>query len=1335
MKNRIYKVLSTILSVAILFSVCSVVIGAETATGNNYYVMSGGTGNGTSPASPVATVADAVAKINSDGLTIGDTANVYIMQNENWADAKNIEFGNTTEHKMTAWSADGTMTAHTATIVIKKYNGTGTTLDNGNVYLAFTPNLGENVDMNLGGPTVFEDITLVAMRNSGDKQVLVNGYNATFGENTQYRQVNCSQFNSSNTWTEIQNANIQVGVTKWDLVDYNSEFTTTVNGSVSSINLISNTFARSTFNADYNLIVNTPGNGVTVSLGSGNGSGWAYFNKNLNIDVQDASKIVYRELSGFEARGAVQVIYRNAATERGELGITATNGIYEIVDTKNLLSFTDTTGVFNVSGGENVVATNQNGLEVEVIDGVLTLPSAGKWIVAVPKSKDYYVMSGGTGDGTSPASPVATVADAVAKINSDGLTIGDTANVYIMQNENWADAKNIEFGNTTEHKMTAWSADGTMTAHTATIVIKKYNGTGTTLDNGNVYLAFTPNLGENVDMNLGGPTVFEDITLVAMRNSGDKQVLVNGYNATFGENTQYRQVNCSQFNSSNTWTEIQNANIQVGVTKWDLVDYNSEFTTTVNGSVSSINLISNTFARSTFNADYNLIVNTPGNGVTVSLGSGNGSGWAYFNKNLNIDVQDASKIVYRELSGFEARGAVQVIYRNAATEKGELGITATNGIYEITDTNSALSFTAVAGTYKVNSEYLAAAKNTETGEVTVSDNGILTLPSLGKYTVDLCEEYVVDGDKLTVYKEGIIDLSAIAHEEKDNQLFVGWVYETTGTAPEGNTTFKYGDVLVAKYIDCTADDFIMEEAQVRDKTSLRYVFTQNKAVTNQLPEIVEYGALTLSTDTANGGEFFVDKAYVKSWSWDTTLTGDAITEFEPNTYGEQAIKVKADNILEENEDCLKYTLCITGLDTVDKSATFYGARGYLIFKDYNGIQQVLYTEQRQSSLYKAAAEAPDNEKTEDHKYIIDAYEADRTTANLDTLYAKTYISGPNATGEDADTNANHILYKQNGLTIGEALISTNRTNTQKTEILFFTDSHFNYTNEVDMASGNRVLMANYRARTWLGNGASGPITSKILNYASYFKKMVSGGDAVDYFSDGSLNMTYRLLTEKSINNSLSMLIGNHETGIYGGNALDISFNLPTIEEKESMKAVLNSKYFTNNATYYSEVMDGIKLIYLDNAFTVENGSYQFTEPQVAKLQADLEAARANDYPVLLFTHVPLCTYNDEYASVYTYDKYMDQRYGTESNHTGTLNFKDLREFCGSSGATEATQSVCELIRKNSDIVKGVFNGHTHIWAYTEIVGLNEDGTPNENRIPQYNVAGTPNGCALRIIVD
>ena len=62
--------------------------------------------------------------------------------------------------------------------------------------------------------------------------------------------------------------------------------------------------------------------------------------------------------------------------------------------------------------------------------------------------------------------------------------------------------------------------------------------------------------------------------------------------------------------------------------------------------------------------------------------------------------------------------------------------------------------------------------------------------------------------------------------------------------------------------------------------------------------------------------------------------------------------------------------------------------------------------------------------------------------------------------------------------------------------------------------------------------------------------------------------------------------------------------------------------------------------------------------------------------------------------------------GIAWKHSGNSAIKECRYttykgYLGGADDTQLTRDVCELIRKNADIVEGIFCGHTHENAYTE----------------------------------
>ena len=72
-----------------------------------------------------------------------------------------------------------------------------------------------------------------------------------------------------------------------------------------------------------------------------------------------------------------------------------------------------------------------------------------------------------------------------------------------------------------------------------------------------------------------------------------------------------------------------------------------------------------------------------------------------------------------------------------------------------------------------------------------------------------------------------------------------------------------------------------------------------------------------------------------------------------------------------------------------------------------------------------------------------------------------------------------------------------------------------------------------------------------------------------------------------------------------------------------------------------------------------------------------------------------------------------------------------------SSTSGANKDVYDLIVKNPDVIKGIFNGHMHSDFYSEIWSKNADGSDNPDVvIPQYTLTGSAyeTGHALRITI-
>ena len=667
-----------------------------------------------------------------------------------------------------------------------------------------------------------------------------------------------------------------------------------------------------------------------------------------------------------------------------------------------------------------------------------------------------------------------------------------------------------------------------------------------------------------------------------------------------------------------------------------------------------------------------------------------------FKKNLNLRIKNAVSVKNTVKSGKSAQtvvnGGIQLIIDKTTKLEGNInsikGLKAKKGIWQLTCVSGnpeKVTFTEKAGTFSVQRGYFVTAVN-EKGKEFYSKNEILKLPK-GKYEITVEQNISNNGEKITFNADSELDISRVKHTKKADKLFVGWINTKTSKPVQMIDEYKKGDTLEAKYIDFTESDFYMEEAQVRadGDAALRYVFTQNKAAIKKIPEIIEYGSIILPTDMANGRELFLNTPVVHEWKWDA----GTLDNFLPSITGDTPSTVVAKNILEENVKNLKYTLCLTEISET-RQLEFYGVRGYIKYKDSNGIERITYTKYEQSSLYKAAAETAEAEKTAVHNDIIKYAEVDDRALYWQMYPIEGYLD-TKVKGQENDPN--FVLYSQAGLTIGDVTINSGFRGIEPTEICFITDPHLNYINEQDIFENRQAALASYRGRNWLRDGSSGKTISNVMKYVANFKKTVMGGDSVDYLSDGAIEMTRRLIGDKSINGSIKMVLGNHETSEGCQPDIDV-VNKYSVEERLAML----QEDWTNNVLYDSDIMksssgkDNVMLIYLENGF----GKYH--KEQIEPLKRDIAIAKEKQIPVIIFQHIPMSV-----------------------------------NGVGKDAAPESIE-VTNLIRMNSDVIKGMFVGHEHQWEISKIVAVDGNGNANGKYIPQYTAYGAHYSGVMKITV-
>ncbi len=765
------KILSILISLLLIFSVCSVATVSAEATAAEYYVINGGTGDGKSADAPAATVNDVIATINADGLTAGDTATVYIMQKD-W----------TSTSELTYWadsSVGRNITAYDFTLEVKPYDASTTT------YLVYHNKANYNEFMVLGGPTIFDDITIVCCRNNYDP-ISLFGSSATFRDGVKYGTIGTSFGTTVTARTALPTAlgyyMVKKTITeKLDLVFENAFVTPASDIKNMSIIIGAVGPETATYNEDVNITFDNAD--INAYLNWGNTSdkgGTLTFKKNLNINIKNATAIINNQWvdATVNVEGAVQFIYDDATYLSGEVtdfaSVTVTGGVYKIKNESaeaDLLSFTETAGVYAVKEGFTAYATDSMGNVFTSENGLLTVPAVGAYTVTdeipeepVDKDTNYYVINGGIGDGDTAATPAATVNQAIATAVADGFTAGDTVTVYIMQKA-W----------TNTNELTYWadsSVGKDITAHDFTLEVKPYDASVTT------YLVYHNRANYNEYMVLGGPTIFDDITIVCCRQNYDP-ISLFGSSATFRDGVKYGTIGTSFGTTVTARTALPTAlgyyMVKKTVTeKLDLV-FENEFVTPASD-IKNMSIIIGAMGPETATYAEDVTFTFDNENINAYLNWGNtnsNGGTATFNKNININIKNATAITNNQFydAAVKVDGAVQFIVDKAATVLNGsptdfAGVTVTGGVYKLVNVSAVeelLSFTETAGTYAVKEGYTAYATDAE-GKLYTSENGLLTVPA-GEYTVsdEAPAEPVNYGD---VNDDGEIDVRDLVRAQK-----------------------------------------------------------------------------------------------------------------------------------------------------------------------------------------------------------------------------------------------------------------------------------------------------------------------------------------------------------------------------------------------------------------------------------------------------------------------------------------------------------------------------------------------------------------------------------------
>jgi len=1326
MKNTVYKLLSILLSVSLLLSVGVYATATSTELpANSYYVCSPGYKSyGTTQADgsenkPFETVYDLVKYVNENTqLGAGDTVNAIILQRSDYNTAygsATINSASAAVHSTTSWSYidDGKSStivpAHTYTLNICSPAGQQN-------HLAFSPKMGSNMDMKLNGPTIFDNVTLLNIEKGSEwKNVCLEGHDAIFTENCVWAWA--KTFNNA-TWASNmifpQRAeNLQMVRALSGKYEYSNPVNITLNAPVGNgaqspfqfyIPTYRNNSAYAIYNNDVNINIDNAASKIAFYWGCGYAAAAASeFNETLNINIKDAAAITNIDRAGPVAINNLQVIMPSdiSFTDVSTLeGVTVKNAWYINVDavSNNLISIaTDDSGKtipgkFNVAKGYAAVAKNTvTGEETPSVNGSLGL-AAGSYTVSfsTDESIEYYVKSPGyTSYGTTQADgslekPFETVYDLIEYVNENKvLSSKDVVTAIVLQRDDYSTAfgtATIDGTSTGVHSVTSLSykedeASSILPSHSFTLRICSPAGEKNCL-------AYSPKMGPNLDVKLGGPVIFDNVKILnTYYNIEAKTLCLQGNSTTFTDNCVF---SWAKMYANGTWNSDIYDNraeyMQMVRAYTGSYTYNNTVDININAPVGNGNKGQFEFyipssrvndVPVTFEKDVNITVNNAAAKVNFTWGNATqveSPKATTFEKNLNFIIKDATAITHTDSLGVvEINGALQVLFPDDidfADVTAFDGVTATKALFlKVQDIQknplilaTDESGNTIAGKFEVSGDYTAIVADTDGNVIKTSSNGILDLTDYnGAYEIRFAESYDNDGTKITVYETGEIDLSTVEHDDFEGKIFVGWAFED-GTYPEKVDSYEYGDVLYAQYIEYTTDDFGVEHIEIRDDSTestvapaLRFVFSENK----KLPNVTKRGILTLPITKSAGTELYLNEPVVKQWTWTT----DDKSAFTPSQTGDTPYNVEVKNILEETETQIKYSLCLTDI-TKDDYDSFYAVRGYIQYNDNNGIGYIFYSKQDVSSAYKAAAEADKETLTESEKAtfdsIINYVEGERIenywlangltkdgkiTSETTTQYLD---MGCGCFGKDTCTHKVFRMPTSDKLYIQDITLNLGIDGFEETQIGFMADVHFDYVDQTDIANKDMAL-SSYRGRTTFRPNQFYYAQRGMMEFGSIFKKTVLGGDVIDYMSNGTLNAMDRLVTKQSVKNrnvrfvvngttsadaiggSLSAVFGNHEP-IRLCQSDDKS--LKETWTNEQFHEVISKKW-PNDTYYSSEILldskgnEQVLMVYLDNSFITYNRA------QYEHFSVDIAYARNNNLPILIFQHRPMLTMNPE----------------------------------------------------------------------------------------------------------
>ncbi len=450
MRTKIYKLMSIVLSILIMFSVCAVAVSGAATDGPDkavYYVNGRGglTSKDTNPGTdkkPLKTIAGVINRAIADDYKENDTVVAQVVGSD-----------------IVDW---GEMVPHDFTLVI--------TSDVANAQVGTTANNAEFM-----GPVEIGNVEVLTKTQESKY----------FFGNKSFKIDSKAKLLASATFKLGQSAR---GVPEIDYpinahFEYPAQYIE-----------INNDFESTIYKQDLNIVYDSANGAPTFYLSL---QGANRYNANLNFDLKAAKSVTFSHTSDavFAATSTLQIINSTGSSIPLEpLNVENIHTKYILNNTssfKNALTFTEKAGKYAVdTNAYTIFATPvAGGDKIPASNGFLELPAAGVYdieIEKVPEYEDFWVKANADvarADG-SEEHPFATID---AAINASKLTSGDTLRLKVLG----TDA--VPWGGTVDNRGRA-----ILTAHNFTLDIDS-DTTGAIVG--------------DTDVKLGGPTNFNNVQI------------------------------------------------------------------------------------------------------------------------------------------------------------------------------------------------------------------------------------------------------------------------------------------------------------------------------------------------------------------------------------------------------------------------------------------------------------------------------------------------------------------------------------------------------------------------------------------------------------------------------------------------------------------------------------------------------------------------------------------------------------------------------------------------------------------------------------------------------